>query len=236
MLESGLAGSPPTRYTGLDPFLRAALQDRGVGYVLAVARNHRVALTTHLRERVDQTAAHLSEQAWQRYSCGPGAKGNRWYDWAFVAVHDDRPGVHSSLIRRSGDGELAFTAAGPHIRCHCPHWCVLREPDGQSRKVSRPAKGLDQYQCRKWTAWYRFTTLAMLALATLTAIAVACPPPPSELIPLTIPEIRRLINLLILHQPPNISQALRWSYWRRQHQARAKASHYKRRDQLELNH
>jgi SRSO17 transposase len=45
---------------GLDP----SLQDRGVGYVLAVARNHRVQLTTHLRERSTRPA--LSEQAWQR--------------------------------------------------------------------------------------------------------------------------------------------------------------------------
>jgi SRSO17 transposase len=223
---------------GLDPFLRAALQDRGVGYVLAVARNHRVQLTTHLRERVDQTSAALSEQAWQRYSCGPGAKGTRWYDWAFIAVHDTAPGVHSLLIRRADDGELAY------YRCWSPQSVPLatlvrvagtRWAIEETFQAGKGQVGLDQYQCRKWITWYRFATLAMLALATLTAIAVSSPPPPDGLIALTIPEIRRLINLLILRRQPDITTALRWSYWRRQHQARAKTSHYRRRHQLELN-
>jgi hypothetical protein len=33
------------------------LQHRGVGYVLAVARNHRINVTRAVRERVDTTAA-----------------------------------------------------------------------------------------------------------------------------------------------------------------------------------
>jgi len=50
-----------------------------------------------------------------------------------------------------------------------------------------------------------------------------------ELIPLTVPEVRRLVYRLvvrILAPPPAI---LRWSHWRRLHQARAKRAHYKRR-------
>jgi|KBSSwiStaDraftv2_1062776.scaffolds.fasta_scaffold45796_4 hypothetical protein len=46
-----------------DSRLRQALQQRGVGYVLAVARNHRSQIDTHLKERVDVTEAWLSEQA-----------------------------------------------------------------------------------------------------------------------------------------------------------------------------
>jgi hypothetical protein len=39
--------------------------------------------------------------------------------------------------------------------------------------------GLDQYQVRTWTAWHRFITLAMLALAFLMVCAAAAAPPPT---------------------------------------------------------
>ncbi len=49
------------------------------------------------------------------------------------------------------------------------------------------------------------------------------------LIPLTIPEVRRLVYRLAIHilAPPEV--VLRWSRWRRLHQARAMRSHYQRR-------
>lgn len=93
--------------------------------------------------------------------------------------------------------------------------------------------GLDHYQCRQWKAWYRFTTLAMFALAILTALTTTSAAA-DGLIALTVPEIRRLLNLLILTARPDIRAGLRWSLWRRRHQATAKTSHYKARHQLEL--
>lgn len=50
-----------------------------------------------------------------------------------------------------------------------------------------------------------------------------------ELIPLTIPEVRRLVSRLVARilAPPDV--VLRWSRWRRLHQARAQRSHYRRR-------
>jgi hypothetical protein len=46
---------------------------------------------------------------------------------------------------------------------------------------------------------------------------------------LTINEIRRLFAKLISNTVHPISHWLAWSRWRRQHQARARASHYRRR-------
>lgn len=93
--------------------------------------------------------------------------------------------------------------------------------------------GLDHYQCRGWTAWHRFTVLAMLALTitTITTIADA-----AELIPITVPEARRLINPT--HHtlgPARLHDIIAWPTWRRRHQARARISHYKHRHQLELS-
>jgi hypothetical protein len=36
--------------------------------------------------RADELADRLPRQAWQRLSAGAGAKGQRWYDWAWVTI------------------------------------------------------------------------------------------------------------------------------------------------------
>ncbi|MFD0517507.1 hypothetical protein [Paractinoplanes durhamensis] len=54
------------------------------------------------------------------------------------------------------------------------------------------------------------------------------------MIELTINEIRRLINVLLIRPIRTITYRLRWSNWRRRHQARAKRAHYARRLNLEL--
>lgn len=50
-----------------------------------------------------------------------------------------------------------------------------------------------------------------------------------DLLPLTVPEVRRLLWALVWHTPPVPETVLQWSVWRRRHQARAKHSHLKRR-------
>src|SRR5690606_21994507 len=119
MLARALDAGVPAAWCTADEFyggdraLRRDLQARGVGYVLAVARNHRVTACAAIgAQRVDQLAAGLSSRAWNRYSAGEGAKGHRDYDWAWVAITaagDEAAGHHWLLIRRSlSDGELAF--------------------------------------------------------------------------------------------------------------------------------
>lgn len=220
---------------GRDPALRQALQRRGIGYVMAVARNHYTQIDTHLKERVDVTEAWLSAQAWQRYSCGPGSKGERFYDWAWVTIHDDTPGCHSLLIRRNRAGELAF------YRCWSPQPVPLsalvktagaRWAVEEAFQQAKGQVGLDHYQCRGWTPWHRFTILAMLALAILAVIAAKTPNAGTDIVTLTVPETRRLINALTA-RAPCLNHLLAWSTWRRRHQAQAKASHQKRRARIE---
>lgn len=69
----------------------------------------------------------------------------------------------------------------------------------------------------------------MLALALPAAIAAAQPPTNQDRIPLTLPEIRRLLAALTLTQHRSITDVLRWSHWRRRHQAMARHCHYQRR-------
>lgn len=48
------------------------------------------------------------------------------------------------------------------------------------------------------------------------------------LIPVTVPEVLRLLAILCLAPAPQ-QHRLHWSRWRRQRQAEARRSHYKRR-------
>jgi hypothetical protein len=91
--------------------------------------------------------------------------------------------------------------------------------------------GLDEHQVRRWDSWYRWTTLAMLALAFLTITAAtehADHPAPADQIPLTRNEIATLFSTLVIKPVTGTPHRLRWSAWRRRHQHRAKTSHYQR--------
>ena len=90
--------------------------------------------------------------------------------------------------------------------------------------------GLDQHQVRRWRSWYRWVTLAMLAYAFLVVAAAtqrARHPPPLGLIPLTCNEVQHLFAALVPARLTDTSHRLRWSAWRRRHQARARACHYR---------
>jgi hypothetical protein len=91
--------------------------------------------------------------------------------------------------------------------------------------------GLDQHQVRRWRSWYRWVTLALLAHAFLVVAALAehtRHPPPPELIPLTCNEVGYLFAALLARPVSDLGHRLRWSLWRRRHQARARTCHYRR--------
>ncbi|MEU8078782.1 hypothetical protein AB0B31_25500 [Catellatospora citrea] len=72
--------------------------------------------------------------------------------------------------------------------------------------------------------------LAVLTLTTLVLTSMTT----AEMVALTVAETRRLINALH-HTRPDIAHLLRWSYWRRRHQALARTSHYRRRELQQLS-
>ena len=225
---------------GANPTLRAELQARGVGYVLAVARDHRVRFggASH---RADALLRHVPARAWQTISAGKGAKGHRYYDWAFLRLDHDGPppvgqaGRHWLMLRRNRKtGELAF------YRCYTPRptpLAVLARVAGrrwtveESFQTGKGLCGLDQHQVRRWRSWYRWATLAMLAHAFLVVAALAertRHPTPPELIPLTCNEVQHLFATLLDRPAGDRDHRLRWSVWRRRHQARARTCHYRR--------
>ena len=50
-----------------------------------------------------------------------------------------------------------------------------------------------------------------------------------DLLPLTVPEVRRLLCAVVWQLPLSAAQILQWSAWRRRHRAGAKQAHSKRR-------
>jgi SRSO17 transposase len=225
---------------GADPTLRRTVRELGLGYVLQIAANRQV--PTHSGPiRADQLPGMLPDRAWQKYSCGAGSKGQRYYSWAWIELlpeHDQDTGSHHLLIRRNdATGELAY------LRCYSPRpvsLATLVRVAGQRWRVeesfqaAKGLTGLDQHQVRRWRSWYRWTTLAMLAhafLAVATAIERDHAPAPDGFIELTVNEFRRLLDALLLASRRSLDTLLAWSHWRRRHQARARDCHYRRRDQ-----
>ena len=223
---------------GADPALRAAIRSHGLGYVLAVSANRRMP-TPAGPIRVDAIPALLPKRAWQKHSAGAGSHGPRRYSWAWItllAEEDADTGHHHLLIRRNdATGELAY------LRCYAPHPVTLhtlvtvagqRWRIEESFQAAKSLTGLDQHQVRRWTSWHRWTTLAMLAhafLAVATATERDTQPASTSLITLTVNEFRRLFDALLLVTQHTVTALLAWSRWRRQHQYRARLSHYRRR-------
>jgi len=228
---------------GADPRLRAELEARQIGYVLAVACDHRVRVGGDT-QRADALLRQIPARAWQQVSCGTGAKGHRLYDWAFIRLdHGEQRAQHWLLVRRNQrTGELAF------YRCFTPRpvpLAVLVQVAGRRWTVEECFQtgkglcGLDQHQVRRWRSWYRWTTLSMLAHAFLVVAALAertQRPPPSGLVGLTCNEIQRLFAALVIQPIADAAHRLRWSFWRRRHQARARTCHYHRQANRPRNH
>jgi SRSO17 transposase len=220
---------------GDNPHLRATLEARPIGYVLAVSSTHQV-VTRAGKFQAKALVARVPKRAWQRLSAGAGAKGERYYDWAQVDIVGSSgwPGHWWLLVRRNRrSGELAF------YRCFSPCPVPLSElvrvagrrwTVEETFQAGKGLTGLDAHQVRRWTSWYRWVTLAMLAHAFLVVTAATerrDRPAPADLIPLTGNEIQHLFTALI-NPAHALAHRLRWSQWRRRHQARARNSHYRR--------
>jgi SRSO17 transposase len=173
---------------GKDYKFRSWLEERRTGYVVAVPCSQAIPGSAGT-SRADVLAAHAPGQAWKRRSCGQGAKGPRLYDWAVASLPADEyttpPGwrrwllVRRSLTRNAKDEhELAYyLCAAPAqaadedlIRVAGSRWAIE-----ECFQTAKNETGLDHYQVRRYDAWYRHTTLAMLAHAYLSVTAATAP-------------------------------------------------------------
>jgi SRSO17 transposase len=202
MLARAFAAGVPAKWVtgdsvyGDDRRLRMWLEAQPHAYVLAVSGREYVWVGWQQR-RVKTILAALPDDGWTRLSAGDGAKGPRWYDWRWLPLADpmDPRWRRWRLVRRtvSDPTELrAYVVFGPQettlaevARVAGTRWVIE-----QLFEAAKGEVGLDHYEVRSWTGWYRHSTLALWALALLTilragAIAVeafkkSLPLPPEE--------------------------------------------------------
>jgi len=230
--------------------LRGHFETQGQAYVLRVPSNFTLTLAAGTKMTcADAVKALLKHpRRWEVRSAGSGSKGERWYAWAWLATASAR---HHLLIRRHlGTGELAF-----HY-CFVPDGQLLtktrliraaglRWPVEEDFEFSKDCFGLDQCQARLYTAIARHAVLVMAALA-ICAVTTAMlrdrtdtqapppirpgqpPPPEPGMIPLTIPEIKRLLAALTTRPLPRWL-VIHWDAWTRRHQARSRWFHKRAR-------
>lgn len=266
MLARALAAGVPAQWVtgdsvyGNDRRLRMWLEAQPQAYVLAVSGQESVWLGGQQR-RVKTLLAALPNDGWTRHSAGDGTKGPRWYDWRWLPWAEPlEPDWRRWLLVRRGVSapheRQAYVVFAPHatplkevVRVAGTRWTIE-----QLFEAAKGEVGLDHYEVRSWTGWYRHITLAMWALALLTVlraglIAVetlkkktvirpagqqfdSIQGPPGPWIPLSVPEIRRLLWRVVLAVEQTLSHMLAWSQWRRWHQNFAKYYHYRRRGAL----
>jgi SRSO17 transposase len=230
--------------------LREHFEAAGQAYVLRVSSSFMLTLAAGMKLTCAQAVRALlkHQRGWEVRSAGTGSKGERWYAWAWLATASPR---HHLLIRRHlRTGELAFhycfvPQSQPLTKTRLIRAAGLRWPVEEDFAFGKDCFGLDQCQARLYTAIARHTVLVMAALA-ICAVATAllrdrtdtqAPPPvradqrpPAEpgTIPLTIPEIKRLLAALTTRPLPRWL-VIHWDAWTRRHQARARWFHKRAR-------
>ncbi|MFI6699952.1 IS701 family transposase [Streptomyces sp. NPDC050509] len=166
---------------GQESRFRRLLEQSGVGYVLAVPKSQ----FSVGCPRIDGLFAQAPDEAWEKISCGDGAKGPRVYHWAAVrlpAVAEfDYQGevphrIRWALARRSirKPDEIAYylayaplgTSVVELVRIAGSRWAIE-----ECFQAAKNECGLDQYEVRRYPGWYRHITLAMLAHAFLAVTA-----------------------------------------------------------------
>jgi SRSO17 transposase len=183
LLERALGAGVPAAWVtgdevyGRDRRLRRWLEGEQQPFVLAIPSNEPLGVAGERGPApvpVATVAARLTAADWERISAGNGAKGPRLYDWAWVPLSRlPEPGWgYWLLVRRSvaKPQELAYyvvfgpaeTSRAEAVQVAGTRWAVE-----ETIETSKGEVGLDQYEVRHWTPWYRYITLAMLAHAYL---------------------------------------------------------------------
>jgi SRSO17 transposase len=182
MVDRAVAAGVPASWVtadavyGSDYHFRAGIEGHGLGYVVGVRSDHS-ACVGFRQARVKALRAEVPADGWHRLSCGAGAKGPRWYDWAVVPTNCPEPKRYRRwlLIRRSVSDptEVAYFACGGPpgttvqqlVEVAGARWAVE-----DLFELAKGDCGLDEYEVRSWVGWHRHVTLSLYALAVLAVI------------------------------------------------------------------
>jgi SRSO17 transposase len=240
-LARAFAAAVPARWVvadsgyGRSHEFRRWLEQRGRAYAVMIPRTTAICHEGQ-RERAEQLGARLPETAWRTLPTDGSGQPAKAQQWVCLTLSDTCAAGMSRwlLIRRCADdpGELAYHVAyGPAgtTVAELVHVCDARWQIEEGFAQAKGETGLDQYEVRGWGAWHRFVTLCLLVHAALVVLRCQADvpdarghdgAPTADLLPLTVPEVRRLV-LALAESVERRAFRLAWSRWRRAHQARA---------------
>ena len=242
--------------------LRGWLEKQGQAYVLAVSGKERV-WRAQRQQSVKTLLADLPTEGWERLSAGAGSKGPRWYDWLRLELNAPRQQGWKRwlLVRRSCTDPTevtAYVAFAPaqktraeQVRVAGMRWTVEESIQTAKGEVGiGPLRGskLD----RLVPAYHAgdVGTSVFVGCASRTGCRSGAKKgaadfggdeqfsvlqsPPRAPVGLSCAEIRRLFWQLVVAVERTAGTVLRWSGWRRWHQAWARYHHYRRRAGREI--
>jgi SRSO17 transposase len=190
LLARAFAAGVPARWVVGDTVysgdeVRRWLEGQGRSYVLAVPSTHGIWTRAH-QLSVKQVVAHqVPADAWVRLSAGEGSQGPRWYDWACLRLsYATTAGMGQWLLARrsvTDPSELAYyrvfgpdeTPVTEMVRVAGRRWTIEEGFEQAQGEV-----GLDAYEVRRYDAWHRHVTLALLAHAYLEVTRLSALPAP----------------------------------------------------------
>ncbi len=156
--------------------IRNYLQEINQQYVLAVPSNQQVYIGIQ-GYKAKELLPMIEE--WHEISAGSGAKGPRIYHWAMIEINSlDYPGFQVYLLFRksiTAPEEVSYyitfakdtTTFDEVVAAAGSRWSIE-----ECFEVAKSQVGLDQYEVRSYTGWYRHITLSMLAMAFLNQLSV----------------------------------------------------------------
>jgi SRSO17 transposase len=172
--------------------MRQLLEERRQPYVLAAPANYMLRFIAKgglQQPRIAELFETLESEAWKRLSAGSGSKGERLYDWARLSLRElstshpalaplIEPGFDRWFLARRGlddPEDVAYyvvfapehTELAESVRVAGTRWTI--ETGFEALKGEA---GLDEYETRSWTGWYRHITLSLLAHAFLSVVRV----------------------------------------------------------------
>lgn len=186
MLERAIAAGVPFKWFtadevyGQNPGLRTWLEEQDIPYVMATRCDDEIASGLFTTTRIDGLIGKVRAGAWTRMSCGDGAHGPRIYDWVRVPIRrefgTDRRGWVLARRSISDPTDIAYyvcygkrgTRLHELVRVAGTRWAVE-----ESFQTAKNEVGLDNYQVRRYDAWYAHITLSMAAAAFLVATRAA---------------------------------------------------------------
>lgn len=171
---------------GRDRRVRMDLERRAQPFVLTVGSNEKLwyggfaqVAAKNIVQRQKNIVQRQQAEAWQRLSAGEGEKGLRLYDWVSAPLFRmaEPEWEHWLLARRNLDDptEMAyyvvFAPAGTSletlVRVAGRRWTIET-----AFEAAKQEAGLDAYEVRSWSGWYRQVTLSLLAHAFLAVTRI----------------------------------------------------------------